>query len=80
VQKKEVVDLLHLRDPKGISLPAHDGDRGLGHSFSFPLRSVESSYPLTSGRIVVANDNNYPFDAGRHDGRPDANEWIIVQS
>jgi hypothetical protein len=79
VAKREVVDLLHLRDPAGISLPAAEGDRGLGRDFSFPLRSVESIWPEARGRIVVANDNNYPFDAGRHDGTPDGNEWIVVR-
>jgi hypothetical protein len=66
VSKREVVDLLDLRD-------AH------GHSFSFPLRSVESVFLLPGGRLVVANDNNYPFDAGRHPGHPDGNEWIMVR-
>ena len=28
---------------------------------------------------MIANDNNYPFDAGRHDGIADGNEWIIVR-
>jgi hypothetical protein len=79
VAKREIVDLLHLRDPAGISLPSRPGDRGLGRDFSFPLRSVESIYPLPHGQLVVANDNNYPFDAGRHDGRPDGNEWILVR-
>ncbi len=28
---------------------------------------------------MVANDNNYPFVAGRHHGVADGNEWIIVR-
>ena len=79
VVKREIVDLLHLSDPAGVSLPAQPGDRGLGNPFSFPLRSVESILPLPGGRLMVANDNNYPFDAGRHDGVPDGNEWIVVR-
>jgi hypothetical protein len=79
VIKREVVDLLDLADPAGVSLPAHPGDRGLGNPFSFPLRSVESILPLKGNRLMVANDNNYPFDAGRHDGVADGNEWIIVR-
>jgi hypothetical protein len=79
VIKHEVVDLLDLADPAGVSLPADRGDRGLGNPFSFPLRSVESILPLKGNRLMVANDNNYPFDAGRHDGVPDGNEWIIVR-
>jgi glycerophosphoryl diester phosphodiesterase len=79
VIKRELVDLLDLRDPAGVSLPAQPGDRGLGNPFSFPLRSVESILPLPRGRLLIANDNNFPFDAGRHDGIPDGNEWIIVR-
>ena len=79
VSKKLVVDLLDLRDPAGVSLPKEPGDRGLGNPFSFCLRSVESILPLSGGRILVVNDNNYPFDAGRHDGRADGTEWIIVR-
>lgn len=79
-RKRELVDLLDLSDPAGISLPAEPGDRGLGQDFSFPLRSVESILPLSRGRLVVANDNNYPFDVGRHDGRIDGNEWIVVSA
>ncbi len=78
VPKRRLVDLLALSDPTGISLPAEPGDRGLGRDFSFPLRSVESIMPLSGGRLVVANDNNFPFDAGRHDGRADGNEWIMI--
>jgi glycerophosphoryl diester phosphodiesterase len=80
VSKKLVVDLLDLRDPAGISLPKEPGDRGLGNPFSFCLRSVESILPLGRRRILVVNDNNYPFDAGRHPGRADGTEWIIVRT
>jgi len=79
ISKKLVVDLLDLRDPGGVSLPSEPGDRGLGNPFSFCLRSVESILPLRRGRILVVNDNNYPFDAGRHPGRADGTEWIIVR-
>ena len=79
VIKREFVDLLDLRDPEGVSLPAQPGDRGLGNPFSFLLRSVESILPLPRGRLLVANDNNFPFDVGRRDGTPDGNEWIVVR-
>jgi len=31
------VDLLHIADPHGISLPAAPGYVGLGHAFAFPF-------------------------------------------
>ena len=79
VDKRELVDLLALRNRDGVAAPAEPGDRGLGDPFSFLLRSVESILPLDRGRLLVANDNNFPFDAGRHDGRADGNEWIVVR-
>ena len=79
VDKRELVDLLALRNPDGVAAPAEPGDRGLGNPFSFLLRSVESILPLDHGRLLVANDNNFPFDAGRHDGQADGNEWIVVK-
>jgi hypothetical protein len=80
VSKKQVVDLLDVRDPAGVSLPSEPGDRGVGNPFSFCLRSVESILPLGAHRLLVVNDNNYPFDAGRHPGRADGTEWIIVRT
>jgi len=79
VDKRELVDLLALRNSNGVASPADPGDRGLGNPSSFLLRSVESILPLDHGRMLVANDNNFPFDAGRHDGVADGNEWIVVK-
>ena len=79
VDKRELVDLLALRTSNGAAAPTGPGDRGLGNPFSFLLRSVESILPLDQGRLLVANDNNYPFDAGHHDGVADGNEWIVVK-
>ncbi len=77
--KREVVDLLAIADPARISLPAREGDFGLGDPFTFPFQTIESVLPLGGGRLLVANDNNYPFSAGRNAGRPDDNEIIILQ-
>ena len=81
VQKTLVLDLLHIADPAGISLPARAGEFGVGHDFSFPLQSVESLEVLDGNRLLIANDNNYPFSDGRWVGRdkPDDIEMIIVR-
>ena len=76
--KTEVLDLLAIRDPDLISLPAEPGDVGLGDPFSFPYETIEALLPLDGGHVLVANDNNYPFSAGRNPGRPDDNELIVV--
>jgi hypothetical protein len=82
LRKRLVVDLLRIRDPRGISLPARPGEFGVGDPFSFPLQSVESLEVLGGERLLVANDNNYPFSDGRwiaHD-RPDDTELIVVRA
>lgn len=74
--KTQVADLLDLRNP-GVTreLP---GTYGLGQPFRFPFVSVESVLPLGGGRVLVANDNNFPGDAGRQPGKADDTELIQV--
>ena len=82
LQKRLVVDLLRIRDPDRISLPARPGEFGVGDPFSFPLQSVESLEVLGGERLLVANDNNYPFSDGRWIARdrPDDTELIVVHA
>ena len=81
LEKRLVVDLLHIPDPSGISLPPRPGEFGVGDPFSFPLQSVESLAVLGPDRLLIANDNNYPTSDGRWIGRdrPDDTELIIVR-
>jgi hypothetical protein len=79
VSKEPVLDLLRIRDPYGISLPIAAGDFGLGDPFSYPLQSVESIVPLDRNRLFVINDNNFPDSNGRHPGKPDDIEAIVVR-
>lgn len=81
LEKQLVLDLLDIADPNGVSLPARTGEFGGGNPFSFPLQSVESLEVLKGERLVIANDNNYPFSDGRWVGRdrPDDIEMIIVR-
>lgn len=77
--KREVLNLLAIPDPEGISLPGRPGDFGLGDPFRFPFQTIESVLPLGGSRLLVANDNNFPFSAGRNPGLPDDNELIVVR-
>ena len=81
LEKRLVLDLLKIPDPDGISLPARPGEFGVGNPFSFPLQSVESLEVLGGERLLIANDNNYPFSDGRWIARdkPDDIEMIIVR-
>ena len=74
------VDLLNIADPHLISLPARPGDFGLGNPFRFPFETVESVLPLDAERLLVINDNNYPFSAGRNPSLPDDTELIVVRT
>jgi hypothetical protein len=81
LEKRLVLDLLSIRDPDGISLPARPGEFGVGDPFSFPLQSVESLDVLGGERLLIANDNNYPGSDGRWIARdrPDDTELIVVR-
>jgi hypothetical protein len=71
LMKREVVDLLSIKDPADL-----DGNGS--HAFNFPFVTIESVIPLSAVRIGVLNDNNYPFSSGRTPGEPDSNEFIII--
>ena len=79
LSKQEVLDLLDIDDPSGISLPARSGDVGLGQPFRFPYETIEALLPLDGVRVLVMNDNNYPFSAGRNPALPDDNEAIVLR-
>jgi glycerophosphoryl diester phosphodiesterase len=76
--KRQVVDLLNLRDPAEISLPARPGDVGLGEHFSMPYVTIESVLPLGGNRLAIVNDTNFG-STGRNPGLPDPSDFIIVQ-
>ena len=82
LEKRLVLDLLRIQDPDGVSLPARPGEFGVGDPFSFPLQSVESLEVLGGERLLIANDNNYPFSDGRWAARnrPDDTELIVVRA
>jgi hypothetical protein len=60
--------------------PARAGDFGLGDPFRFPFQTIESVLPLDAERLLVINDNNYPFSAGRNPALPDDTELIVVRT
>ena len=78
LEKKQVVDLLALRDPHLISLPARPGDFGLGDPFSFPYVTVEAVLPLSGDELAIVNDTNFG-STGRNPGLPDYSDFIVVR-
>jgi hypothetical protein len=77
--KREVLDMMNISDPALISLPASPGDVGLGATFAFPYETIEALLPLDDERLLILNDNNYPFSANRNPARADHNEAVIVR-
>jgi hypothetical protein len=51
---------------------------GKGGRFTFPFVTIENVDVVDAEHIVVANDNNLPFSAGRALGRNDDNEFILL--
>lgn len=75
VTKELVLDALKIANPAGIG----EGDGyGTGDPFSLPVQSFETIVQLRDGRLLIANDNNYPGNDARVPGRPDDTEMAIV--
>ena len=80
--KTLLADLLNVRDGAGVS---NDGTGGYGLAswtsapiFKYALVSVEAILPLDNNAIVLIQDNNFPFNAGRVAGVADANEMLTI--
>ena len=80
LEKTLVLDLMNISDPAGISLPGRPGDIGLGTTFSFPYVTIEDVLPLDAERLLVVNDNNFPFSTGRNPALPDYDDFIVVRT
>jgi hypothetical protein len=80
VRKIAHIDLMSIRDPEGRArvrgdLPANTPrDR-----FTFPFFTIENVAAVDGDHIIVGNDNNLPFSAGRQFFRADANEVILLR-
>jgi hypothetical protein len=80
VRKIGHIDLMAIRDPNGVArlrgdLPA-DAPAG---RFTFPFFTIENVAMVDAEHIIVGNDNNLPFSAGRFFHRADANELILLR-
>lgn len=77
VTKELHTDLLDLANPDRIGAGA---GWGTGDPYKFGFVSVEVALELRNGRLLVANDNNFPFDDARNPGRPDDVEIVQLDS
>ncbi|WP_270936427.1 esterase-like activity of phytase family protein [Falsiroseomonas oryzae] len=80
VRKIGHIDLMAIRDSEGLArlrgdLPANaPRDR-----FTFPFFTIENVAMVDADHIIVGNDNNLPFSAGRHVFRADDNELVLLR-
>lgn len=77
-KKLAYVDLMAIQDPENRARQV--GDRGEGQQgrFSFPFFTIETVAMVDATTIMVGNDNNLPFSAGRFLHRADDNEFILL--
>jgi hypothetical protein len=72
VAKTEVLDLMNIADPDDLN-----GDGST--LFSFPFVTIESVLVVDAHTLLITNDNNFPFSAGRAAGIADNDEFILVR-
>jgi hypothetical protein len=78
IEKEQIVDLLNIRDPHEISLPARPGDFGLGDPFEFPYVTVEAVLPVGGDELAFVNDTNFGSN-GRNPILDDYSDFIVVE-
>ncbi|MCE3004579.1 MAG: esterase-like activity of phytase family protein [Xanthomonadaceae bacterium] len=71
-------DLLDLADPRGIARQRGDTALPAGR-FGLPFATPEGLAILGDGRVLVVNDNNLPFSAGRFLRRADDTEFVLLR-
>ncbi len=67
------LDLMNIRDPKHL---ARQG--GKDGKLSFPFVTIENVDVVDPTHIIVGNDNNFPYSAGRAVDRNDDDEFVLL--
>ncbi|TCH98667.1 hypothetical protein EJV46_08825 [Roseococcus sp. SYP-B2431] len=80
VRKIGHIDLMTMQDPDNRARLRGDLPQGAAAGrFTFPFFTIENVAMVDGDHIIVANDNNLPFSAGRHLTRADDNEFILLR-
>ncbi|WP_137387773.1 esterase-like activity of phytase family protein [Rhodoligotrophos defluvii] len=74
VRKIGYIDLLAIKDPNG---KARQG--ASGGVYTMPFVTIENVDVIDDAHIVVGNDNNLPFSAGRTTDKADDNEFVLLE-
>ncbi|MGO4841956.1 glycerophosphodiester phosphodiesterase, partial [Rhizobiaceae sp. 2RAB30] len=74
VRKIGYIDLLNIADPDNKKR------QGGGDGFyDMPFVTIENVDVVDDSHIVVGNDNNLPFSAGRAIDKADDNEFVLLE-
>ena len=76
VARLRQIDLMDIADPDGLAAIPTDQAEETPGVFTFPFVTIESVIVDGADHILVSNDNNLPFSAGRRLNTPDDNEII----
>lgn len=80
VRKIGHIDLMAIRDPDGRARLRGDRPADAPRDrFTFPFFTIENVAAVDGDHIIVGNDNNLPFSAGRQFFQADANEFILLR-
>lgn len=64
---------MNIYDPRDVA-----ADGRAKTVFTFPFTTIEDVLVLDNNRLLVINDNNFPFSSGRTFGAADNNEFIAI--
>ncbi|WP_206109954.1 esterase-like activity of phytase family protein [Peteryoungia ipomoeae] len=74
VRKIGYIDLMKIEDPDNKK--RQGGDEGF---YDMPFVTIENVDVVDATHIVVGNDNNLPFSAGRALDKADDNEFVLLE-
>lgn len=73
MRKIAYIDLMNIQDPNKVARkPLTNG------VLQFPFFTIENVDKVDDERIVVGNDNNFPFSSSREPNQQDDNELILL--
>jgi hypothetical protein len=72
------IDLLDIHDPKRRARAHGDRAPGDAQRFALPFVTIESVRVVGDSHVLIANDNNLPFSAGRRLERADDTEFVLL--
>jgi hypothetical protein len=73
VRKVGYIDLMAIRDPKGLARKPLTNE-----VLTFPFFTIENVDVVDARHIIVGNDNNLPFSSSREPNKADDNEFILL--